>query len=77
MKISVKAKVHSKNPGITKLGERYYQVAVTQAPERGAANRAICAAIAKHFAVAPSCVTITSGHKNQHKVIEIIIPLNN
>ncbi len=78
MRIIVHAKPGSKRPGVKedtdlfeKHGERHFTVAVAERAEGGKANRAIEAALAAHFGVAPSRVQIVSGHTSREKVVEV------
>ena len=78
MKIFVKARPGAKQERITentelfgKKSERHFVVAVRERAIEGAANRAIEKRIAEHFKVAPSCVSIVSGHTSRDKILEI------
>jgi len=79
MKISVRAK-----PGVKKAyvkettdlfsgknAERCFVVAVNERAVDGKANRAIEAALAEHFNVAPSRVRIVAGQTAKEKIVEI------
>ena len=72
--VAVAVKVHprSRRPGVqTALGDRL-RVAVTEPPEDGRANRAVCAVIAALLDVAPSAVSITTGVSRRDKTLRII-----
>jgi uncharacterized protein len=71
VKIFITAKPASKHEYIKQLTENHYEVAVKEPPIQGQANQAIIKALAKHFNVPPSSVTITSGHTSRNKQIEI------
>jgi len=53
--------------GGTRLG-----VAVTEAPEDGRANRAVCAAIAAALGVAPSAVEVAQGAGSREKLLRVV-----
>ncbi len=46
-------------------------VAVTEAPEDGRANRAVCAAIAAALGVAPSAVAVAQGAAAREKLLRV------
>ncbi len=78
MKIFVKARPGAKRERIEektglfgKKNERYFVVAVKERAVEGRANRAIEKAAAEYFGVAPSRVSIISGHASRDKVVEI------
>ncbi|MCE9517721.1 DUF167 domain-containing protein [Candidatus Nomurabacteria bacterium] len=85
MKIIVKAKVNAKKTGIERLTQSsqnllneennldVYKVAVHERAVDGQANRAIVRAVAEHFKVAPSLVTIISGLTAKTKTVEILL----
>lgn len=85
MKIIVKAKAGSKiekvervdqpslNFNHTEEGIPTYKVWVKERPVDGKANVAITKALAKHFDIAPSCVTLISGPISKQKIFEIKI----
>ena len=37
----------------------------------GAANQALIKALAEHFGVAKSCVTIVAGQRSRHKIVDV------
>ena len=47
------------------------KVTVSAAPERGAANAAVCKLIAKALAIRPQQVKIESGHASPRKTVRI------
>ncbi len=83
MKIFVKAKAGTKAEKVEappqKLWEekggdkepRWYTVHVKEPPVQGRANEAITRALAEHFGVAKSQVTLISGASSKKKVFEI------
>lgn len=46
-------------------------VRVTAAPDKGQANAAVCAAIAKALDAPKSAVRVVRGHASRHKLVEI------
>ena len=73
MKIFVKAKPLAKEEKVEKIDETNFIVAVKEPPKEGKANRAIAKALASHFNVAPSRVSLVSGFSSKQKVFEILI----
>lgn len=72
MKFTVLAKTRARETKVTRIDEDKFRVAVTAAPERGRANAAIIQALASHFKVAPSRISIIIGKTSREKLIEII-----
>ena len=75
--ISVAVKVHprARRPGLrgvvpSRDGPRL-GIAVTAAPEDGAANRAVCAALAAALGVPPSSVAIAAGAASREKRLSV------
>lgn len=52
-------------------GDRYLRVRVRAAPDKGQANKAVCAVLAKHYGVPKSSVTLVRGATNSMKHILI------
>lgn len=71
LKISVKAKPSAGEAYVKELDETSYEVAVKEPPVQGRANAAIIAALAEHFGVSRSQVTIISGWTSRSKVVEV------
>lgn len=83
MKIIVKSKPNAKEEKVElttqqvlNFGDRatdlpVYKVSVKEMPIHGEANKAIAKALAKHFKVAPSLVTLVSGSTSKQKIFEI------
>ena len=72
MKIFVTAKPKAHQASVTKVSENNFIVAVREPPIEGRANRAILAALAEYFKVAPSQVRLISGHTSRQKLVEIV-----
>lgn len=73
--VRVKVQPRARRPGLQGLapsadGPRL-KVAVTEAPEDGRANRAVCAALAKALGIAPSAVQVTLGAAAREKTLAI------
>ncbi len=73
MKTFLAAKVHprSKKPGVEKIGEKLFKIAVQAAPEKGAANCEMISLLAKHLDLPPSRIKIIRGHAARHKIIQV------
>jgi uncharacterized protein (TIGR00251 family) len=54
------------------LGEHHYRVKLTSAPERNKANRELIQVLAKYFGVKKSAVSIKTGQRSRHKIIQIL-----
>jgi uncharacterized protein (TIGR00251 family) len=71
--VSIAVKVHprSHRPGVQgAVGDRL-RIAVTEPPEDGRANRAVCAAIADLLHVAPSAVSVRAGASSREKTMHV------
>lgn len=73
MKISVKVVPRAKKPGVEKLADGSWRVAVSAPAESGKANAAVVDALAKHFDVPKSSIQILRGETSRLKLIEIVI----
>jgi uncharacterized protein (TIGR00251 family) len=69
--LHVKVQTKAKKKGVEKIGEDTYKVRVNAAPEKGAANKEVIAALAAYFDVPPSTVRIVRGETSRTKLIEI------
>lgn len=72
MKIFVKAKPGAKHEKVEKESENVFTVSVKEPAREGQANKAILRAVAEHFRVPLSRVSMSFGHKYKNKIIEII-----
>ena len=70
MKISITVHPNSKNPRIER-DDLVLHVFVKEPPVDGKANDAVKRALAKHFGVAPSLVTLVHGGGGKRKVFEL------
>jgi uncharacterized protein YggU (UPF0235/DUF167 family) len=73
--VRVKVQPKSRHPGLDGLslgvdGPRLH-VAVTEAPENGRANRAVCAALAAALGIPVSVVEVTQGAAAREKTLRI------
>ena len=74
MKITVRVKPGSKKESVIEGDDGSFTVRVVARPEKGAANEAMRKAIARHFAVSPSRVSILAEHTAKTKIVEITPP---
>jgi len=73
--VRVKVQPRARRPGLQGVvpsadGPRL-KVAVTEAPEDGRANRAVCATLAKALGIAPSAVQVVLGATAREKTLAI------
>ena len=68
---TVKVQTKAKRAGVGKIDAGTYRVRVHAAPEKGAANKEVMAALANYFDIPPSAVKIIRGKKSRVKLIEI------
>ncbi|HTP87626.1 MAG TPA: DUF167 domain-containing protein [Bryobacteraceae bacterium] len=72
MEITVKViPKSSRTELVGKLADGTWKVKVAAAPEKGKANRALCAFLADHFGVAQSRVQIVAGETAHVKRVRI------
>jgi uncharacterized protein (TIGR00251 family) len=71
--VSLSVKVHprSRRPGVQGATGDRLRIAVTEPPEDGRANRAVCVVIADLLHVAPSAVIVTAGAASRDKTLRI------
>lgn len=77
MKFFVNVKPNAREEKVTptlRSGQAGLTVAVKAPPREGKANEAVIAALAAHFNVSKSEVSIVSGHTARRKVVEISVP---
>lgn len=73
MRISVKVKTNAKESKVEKTGENEYKVLVNAKPVEGKANEAVREALAEHFGIPRSRVTIILGETSKQKVFDILM----
>jgi uncharacterized protein (TIGR00251 family) len=61
----------SKTELVGYLPDGTWKIKVAAAPEKGKANKELCAFLAEYLGVAPSRVEIVSGETSHHKHIRI------
>ncbi|NLB63227.1 MAG: DUF167 domain-containing protein [Fibrobacter sp.] len=72
MRINIKVITRSSQRKVVgPLEDGSYRVYVSVPPVDGAANKAVCELLAKHFNTAKSSVTVHRGHKSNQKIIDI------
>ena len=71
MKIHVTVTPRAKRPGVEMATDGSVRVKVSAPAEDGRANTAVIEALAKHFDVPKSSVTIVRGHASRTKLVEI------
>ncbi|MEK7464486.1 MAG: DUF167 domain-containing protein [Patescibacteria group bacterium] len=71
MKISVKAKPNSKTESVKKIDEENFVICVHEPAKEGKANRAVIKALAEHFGVSTSRITLISGQTSKQKIFDI------
>lgn len=72
MKLFVKAKPGAHEERVEQIDATHFMIAVCEPPARGLANRAISVALAKHFGVAITRISLKSGFSSRSKVFEIV-----
>jgi len=65
--LPVKAKAAARSNAIRGMHDGVLRVDVTTAPEKGKANKAIQALLARHFCLPRSSVVLIAGATNPHK----------
>jgi uncharacterized protein YggU (UPF0235/DUF167 family) len=70
-KIFVTVKTNAREEQVTVLDETHFLVAVKPQPIDGKANTAVQKALAHHFGIAPSRLTLRTGATSKHKVFEL------
>ena len=71
MKLFISARPGSRKECVEQIDATHLKVSVREQPENGEANRAIAAALAKHFGIPKSHITLRSGAKGRKKVFEV------
>lgn len=71
MRLTVRVKPRAQQPSMTKADDGTFVVAVSDPAVGGKANAAVIKAVAEHFDVAPSRVTLVHGHKSRKKIVDI------
>ena len=71
MRIKVKVKAGAKQVKIEKLSDDSFSVWVKEKPQDGKANYAVREALAEHFNIPKSRVTLLSGETSKTKLFDI------
>ena len=71
MLLTIRVKPKAKQPSVTEDADGGLIVAVREAPEDGKANAAVITALARHFDVPRSSVTIVRGLTGRKKVVRV------
>lgn len=71
MKIRVTVKPSARKTEVVFVRDGYYQVSVTEPATQNKANEAVIKALAEHFRVAKSLISISRGQTSKVKTIEI------
>ncbi|OGB73799.1 hypothetical protein A3K24_03170 [candidate division Kazan bacterium RIFCSPHIGHO2_01_FULL_44_14] len=72
MRVKVLAVPRSSRNAIEELPDGSLKVWVQTVPEKGKANIAVIEVLSLHFRVPKSKIELISGHRDKHKVFEII-----
>lgn len=72
MKISIITHPNSKRPRVEEDLTGMLHVYVAAPPLEGKANAAVIEALAKHFDVKKSAITLLSGHKSKNKTLMLV-----
>jgi uncharacterized protein YggU (UPF0235/DUF167 family) len=68
---SIRVKTKARVEGISGKTGDLYKIGVSEAPEKGKANRRVCELLADFFEVRSGMVKIRSGHTSRDKMIEV------
>lgn len=74
MRLSITITTRARRTHVEEVSPGILRVSVTAPPHRGQANEALIAAVAAHFRVARSRVSIVRGHTSRIKLLEIEPP---
>lgn len=72
MKIQVKVHPKASKNAVVAKPDGYIEVYTTLAPTKNLANKAVVEALADHFDVPKSSISIISGHTSRKKIVEIL-----
>jgi uncharacterized protein (TIGR00251 family) len=71
VRIAVKVTAGASNSAIGDWREEYLRVRISAAPERGKANAALIALLAKSLGLSKSSIHIIRGQHSAHKTLEV------
>jgi uncharacterized protein (TIGR00251 family) len=69
--LTIRVRPGSRETRIEKFGEAEYRVHVPAAPQKGAANRQVVAALAEYFGLPASRVRIVRGERSRIKLVAL------
>jgi len=72
MKIYVTARPNARENKVERHDDLHFTVSVQAAPVQGRANNAVLEALADHFDISKSRITILRGQTSREKIIEIL-----
>lgn len=72
MKFTIRVTTNSRATSVEKLDDASYKVTVVAPPEKGKANIAVAAALAEHFGVPRTHVSILAGHTAHTKIVDVL-----
>jgi uncharacterized protein len=71
VRLRVRVKPGARQDSVSREPDGSLLVSVHERAHEGRANEAVVAAVAKHFHVPKTSVTIVSGHKSRNKVLDL------
>ena len=69
--VSVKVQPRARRPGLQGTDGARLRIGVTEPPEDGRANKAVCRTLAELLQVAPSMVSVASGASSRDKTLRV------
>lgn len=73
MRVSITVKPNTGKECVEELSDGSLFVSVKARAAEGKANQAVERILARHFDVAPSCVSIVSGASSRNKRVEVLL----
>ena len=72
MKLTIVVKPNARRTKVEKITDGSYKISVNALATEGKANEAVIEALAKHFKIPKSSITITRGQRGRKKQVEIV-----
>lgn len=72
MKFTIRVIPNAKKNEIVSREGSFLKIKLTAVPDKGRANKAIIAFLAKEFDAPPSHITIIKGQTSREKVVEVV-----
>lgn len=72
MKLFITVTPNARTESVVLKDEHHFVMKVNAPASEGKANTAAIKLLAQHFNIPNSRITLLSGHKNRHKIVEII-----